>query len=62
MEATRLQATEHLHSDISEKAVFKALVRASGGDTISTVVIKFATRDCQYAHQLLANRFLAQKL
>ena len=57
-----LQYTERLHSDISEKAVFKALIRASGSDTISTVVIKFATRYCQRAHQLLADRLLAPKL
>lgn len=51
-----LQYTERLHSDISEKAVFKALIRASGADTI--VVVKFGTRYCQRAHQLFGGSFI----
>jgi hypothetical protein len=57
-----LQYTERLRPENSAKAVFKALARVSGSDTISTVVVKFATAYSQRGHQLLATRSLAPKL
>jgi len=42
--------------------VFKASARASGSDTISTVIVKFAVTYSQHGHQLLATQSLAPKL